>query len=419
MPHLLRLSTLWSLLLVTAPVHGAALMQGSPPPPEAQVTAANWMAAPYHDWAFHHLESVLPTATVDRGAGAPSELPTDPVDLSAFEFVDFTGKRRDFATFLADQHVDALLIWSNGALRQEVYRNGQTARDRHMLFSVTKSFTGLLAEMLIEEGVLDDGRRVSEYIPELRGSAYEDATVRNVLDMEVGIDFTEIYDDPSSTVTQFGYAAGFRPAPAGVVHAASLWEFLPTLRKKGEHGRDFHYVTANSEVLGWVLERVAKVPIAQLFSERVYAKIGAERDAFYTVDPHGKAVAGGGLNVTARDTMRLALMMSQEGAFDGQQIVPAAVAKRIAAGGTPRPSLWGNEDGGRDNSYRSQWYYHHPSRTLSAAGVHGQNIHIAVGRDVVMVTQSSYPEADGAFFGVTDGFFVAVAAWLDRQGRTQ
>lgn len=419
MPHLLRLSTLWSLLLVTAPVHGAALMQGSPPPPEAQVTAANWMAAPYHDWAFHHLESVLPTATVDRGAGAPSELPTDPVDLSAFEFVDFTGKRRDFATFLADQHVDALLIWSNGALRQEVYRNGQTARDRHMLFSVTKSFTGLLAEMLIEEGVLDDGRRVSEYIPELRGSAYEDATVRNVLDMEVGIDFTEIYDDPSSTVTQFGYAAGFRPAPAGVVHAASLWEFLPTLRKKGEHGRDFHYVTANSEVLGWVLERVAKVPIAQLFSERVYAKIGAERDAFYTVDPHGKAVAGGGVNVTARDTMRLALMMSQEGAFDGQQIVPAAVAKRIAAGGTPRPSLWGNEDGGRDNSYRSQWYYHHPSRTLSAAGVHGQNIHIAVGRDVVMVTQSSYPEADGAFFGVTDGFFVAVAAWLDRQGRTQ
>jgi CubicO group peptidase (beta-lactamase class C family) len=394
-------------------------MQGSPPPPEAQVTAANWMAAPYHDWAFHHLESVLPTATVDRGAGAPSELPTDPVDLSAFEFVDFTGKRRDFATFLADQHVDALLIWSNGALRQEVYRNGQTARDRHMLFSVTKSFTGLLAEMLIEEGVLDDGRRVSEYIPELRGSAYEDATVRNVLDMEVGIDFTEIYDDPSSTVTQFGYAAGFRPAPAGVVHAASLWEFLPTLRKKGEHGRDFHYVTANSEVLGWVLERVAKVPIAQLFSERVYAKIGAERDAFYTVDPHGKAVAGGGVNVTARDTMRLALMMSQEGAFDGQQIVPAAVAKRIAAGGTPRPSLWGNEDGGRDNSYRSQWYYHHPSRTLSAAGVHGQNIHIAVGRDVVMVTQSSYPEADGAFFGVTDGFFVAVAAWLDRQGRTQ
>jgi CubicO group peptidase (beta-lactamase class C family) len=406
-------------LIVTTPLAQATeLMQGSPPPPEALVTQANWRTPPYNVWGFRHVDSFVPTTAVDRGTGSVSELPVDTADLSKFEFTDFTGKRRDLATFLADQHVDALLLWSNGRLRQEIYRSGQTARDRHMLFSVTKSFTGLLAEMLIAEGVLDETKSVATYLPELRGSAWADASVRNVLDMEVGIDFAEVYDDPDSDISHFSYVAGMRTPPPGVTPYASLYEYLPTLRKKGEHGQDFHYVTANSEVLGWLLERVTGTPIAQLFGQRVYEWIGAERDAFYTVDPHGKSIAGGGLNATARDALRLALMMSNDGYFNGRQIVPQEVVRRISAGGTPRPSLWGNETGGRDNSYKSQWYYYHPNRTLSAAGIHGQNIHIAVGRDVVMVTQSSYPQADGLFFGVTDGFFAAVADYLGAKPRS-
>ena len=119
------------------------------------------------------------------------------------------------AQFLEDQHVDALALYSDDKVRQEIFRNGMTARDRHIMMSVTKSFTGLIAEMLIAEGKLDDAKLVSDYVPELKvtGGAYADATVRNVMNMEVGIDYTEIYDDPSSTVFQFAYAAGFRPVP--------------------------------------------------------------------------------------------------------------------------------------------------------------------------------------------------------------
>jgi CubicO group peptidase (beta-lactamase class C family) len=409
-----------SLLIAVAPVaHGVELMKGSPPPPEALVTSANMRVAPYSSWGFHHIESLVPTTSVDRGTGPVSVLPVDPVDLSDFEFADFTGKRRDFATFLADQHVDGLVLWSDGRIRQEVYRNGQTARDRHMMFSVTKSFTGLLAEMLIEEGSIDETRFVSAYIPELRDSAWGDATVRNLLDMEVGIDFREVYDDPDSDISRFAYAAGMRPAPPGVKAYASLYEYLPKLRKKGEHGQDFHYVTANSEVLGWLIERVTGQPIAELFGERLYRRVGAERDAFYTNDPHGKAIAGGGLNATARDMLRLALVVANDGVFGGEQIVPAAVVRRIVAGGTPRPGLFGNEGGGRDNSYKSQWYIHHPSRTLHADGIHGQLILISLDRDAVMVVQTSYPEADGAFFGVTFGFFAAVVERLAPASRSR
>jgi len=102
-------------------------------------------------------------------------------------------------------------------------------------------------------------------VPELKGSAYDDATLRNLLNMEIGIDFSEIYDDPSSTIYQFSYAAGFRPVPPGIKSFPSLYEFLPSLRKKGEHGQDFHYVTANSEVLGWVIEKVAGTGFAPQF----------------------------------------------------------------------------------------------------------------------------------------------------------
>jgi len=144
------------------PAVGSGMMVGAPPPADRQVTLANWAAAPYNVWGLQHVEAILPTTTVDRGAGPVSTLDADPVDLSRFEFVDYAGKKRDLTQFLEDQHIDALVLWSHGKVRQEIYRNGETARARHMMMSVTKSFTGLIAEMLIAEGRLDETKRVRE-----------------------------------------------------------------------------------------------------------------------------------------------------------------------------------------------------------------------------------------------------------------
>jgi CubicO group peptidase (beta-lactamase class C family) len=389
------------------------LMVGAPPPAADLVTRENWMARPYSVWAYQHIEALLPTTTVDRGTSPVSPLDSQAADLGKFEFADFTGKKRTFAQFLDDMHIDGLVLWSNGKLRQEIYRNGETARTRHMMMSVTKSFTGLVAEMLITQGLLDETKLVTDYVPELKGSAYDGATLRNLLNMEIGIDFSEIYTDPTSSIYQFTYAAGFQPAPPGVKSYPSLYDFLPSLRTKGEHGKDFHYVSANSEVLGWVIEKATGTGFAHEFEQKVYGKIGAERDALYVTDPHGKAISGGGLSITARDALRLAVMMSREGSFNGQQIVPAAVVAKIAAGSTPRPGLWGNMNGGHDHSYMSQWYIDHSTGVISAAGIFGQTIYFLPKQDIAMVTQSSYPDADGPFFSVLEGFFVAVAKQLN------
>jgi CubicO group peptidase (beta-lactamase class C family) len=123
-------------------------MIGAPPPAAEQVTLENWLSPEFNAWSFQHLEAILPTTTVDRGTGPVSALDAQPYDLGKFEFTDFTGKKRNLAQFLDDQHIDALVLWSHGKLRQEVYRNGETARTRHLMMSVTKSFTGLVAEML-------------------------------------------------------------------------------------------------------------------------------------------------------------------------------------------------------------------------------------------------------------------------------
>jgi CubicO group peptidase (beta-lactamase class C family) len=404
-------------VLAAEPRHDE-LMNGFPPPADRQVSRDNWLDAPFNNWGFKHVEVLVPTVTVDRGEGPVSELTTAPVLLDDFSFTDPWDTARTFEAFLADQHVDSLLVWHNGALVAEQYRNGQTPRTRHIMFSVTKSFVGLLAELLIHEGTLDESRRVSAYLPELAGSAYQDATLRQLLDMEIGINFSEVYDDPRSDIARYTYAAGMRRAPAGVEHPSSLYEYLPTLQKQGRHGEDFHYVTANTEVLGWVLARVTGTAFAELFEQRLFQPVGPERDALFLADPRGKAVAGGGLSITARDTTRLAAMLAQEGKYQGIQVLPEAVVAKIAAGGTPRPSLWGNETS-MDNSYRSQWYVHHPSKTFSASGVYGQNIYIDPAADVVVVIQSTYPEADGKFFGINDAFFHAMAARLTRAEDTQ
>ncbi len=376
------------------------------------VTTANWLRPELLHRSFRHVEQIVPTSTVDRGPGPVSDLPVALADLSGFAFSDHLGAERTLEGYLVDEHVDALLLWNNGNVRQEIYRNGQTRRDRHIVFSVTKSFTGLLAEMLIEDGLLDDTQLVSDYLPELGEGAYGDATLRNVLDMEVGIDFNEDYDDPDADIRRFAYASGMRAIPPGIAAEGTLYEYLPTLRKQGEHGLDFHYVTANSEVLGWVIESVTHMSIARLFDERIYGQIGAERDAFYITDPGGKAIAGGGLCATAPDMLRLGLVVANDGLCNGKRIVSQPVIERLKAGGTPRPSLWGNEGGGRDCSYRSQWYHFHPGRTLYAMGIHGQSIFISTEHDSVMVVQSSTPIADGDFFNVAATYFAAVTNHL-------
>ncbi len=373
------------------------LMRGVPAPVEKRVTWANWIAAPYNRWAFQHLRELRPTLAVTAGPLAPSDLPSNVSDLGSFTFASVSGRRQTLIDHLLASYTDAFLVMQGGSIRFEQYWNGQTPATRHIMFSVTKSVIGLVAEILIDRGVFDARKTIADYVPELSASAFGDATVRQVLDMAVGIDYVEQYDDPDSSSSHYGYASALLPAPDGIGRYASLYEYLPSLKKRGNHGGLFHYVTAVTEVLGWAMERASGRSSESWVEELLWSRLGMERDAYFVADPWGRAITGAGFNATLRDLARFCRMLLAKGRVDGEEIVPARVIDTIAAGSDPavfgrdpESSAWAP-----GASYRSQWYvFGGGENAIMACGIHGQYLYIDFAADLVVVKQSSMPTAE-------------------------
>lgn len=167
--------------------------------------------------------------------------------------------------------------------------------------SVTKSYAGTLTASLVDEGVLDDRKVISYYLPELGGTAWEDATLRQVMDMRTGLAYTRTMPTSAPGVRAYSRATGFRLRPEGYVRPQTLCDYLRTVRKEGVHGEAFAYKTVNTDVMAWVMARVTGRSFTQLLHERLWAPLGCEEDALLSVDAAGMPLAGGGLNASLRD----------------------------------------------------------------------------------------------------------------------
>src|SRR6218665_2774310 len=265
------------------------LMQGFPPAPEQRVTWHNFMSPPHNRWAFHNLGRIRPSISVERGNAPSVPLTSAAQALENFRFDSASGRSVSLAEHLSASCTDGWLGMKNGNVLQEAYFNGHQAHKRHIMFSVTKSLIGLLAEAMLGAGQLNENALASDYVPELAGSAFGDATLRQLLDMAVAIDYDEGYDDPLSGSWQFGYACGLMPPPPGIRASQSLYEYLPATRKSGEHGGFFHYVTATTEALAWVMERASGQSCATLL-ETLWQQLGCERDGYFISDPWGRTL---------------------------------------------------------------------------------------------------------------------------------
>ncbi len=370
------------------------LMQGFPPPAEQRVTWHNFMSPPHNRWAFHNLGRIRPSISVERGAKPSAPLAIAAKRLNDFSFESAAGKPITLQHHLAASCTDGWLVMKNGALMQESYFNGHQPHKRHIMFSVTKSLIGVLAEAMVGSGQLREAALASDYVPELTGSAFGDATVRQLLDMAVAIDYDEVYDDPLSGSSQFGYACGLTVPPPGINASQSLYEYLPATRKKGEHGGFFHYVTATTEALAWVMERASGHSCAEHLRE-VWQGLGCERDGFFVADPWGRNVAGAGFNATLRDMARFGSLLLAKGQAQGVQLIPAAAIESVLQGGDPAIYA-ANENFAQWSpgaTYKSQWYVY-PNEALLAVGIHGQILYIDFNHQVVIVKQSSLPIAE-------------------------
>lgn len=377
------------------------LMEGFPPPADKQVTAQNFlMQFPNLRWAFHHMRELIPSRNIARGTALPAVLPAGEDLRDRIDNMTFTGPQGDTLTFgqyLRATYADATLILKDGKVVYEAYHEGMPADHPHMLWSVTKSFGGLIATQLLEEGTLRAEALITEYVPELENSGWRGATIQQLLNMTADIDYSEVYADEQSDVVKYALSAGMLPAPEGYPGARSLYAYLPTIAADGEHGERFIYRTVHTEVLGWVLRRATGKHVAELISERIWSKLGAEQDAYMLLDSTGTEWAGAGLNATLRDLGRFGEMMRLQGRYNDQQIVSRSVVDSILEGADREAFKASGRDYQPGYSYRNQWWIsHNRDGAYEALGVHGQMIHVNPAVGLVVVRLSSHPIATSA-----------------------
>jgi CubicO group peptidase (beta-lactamase class C family) len=310
-------------------------MQGSPPAPDKVIRFANGSSRqfPQLRWSFSHARELHPTLDIPRGDGPASCLPQAlRDDLDDVTFTPLGAIRpMSFAQSLKANYTDGIVVLHRGRVVMERYFGALNAQRPHIAFSVTKSFIGSLGALLVAEGVLDELRPVAHWVPELAASGFGTATLGEVMDMTTGLDFSEVYTDPASGIAAYARSGGFAPPHPDHPGADGLYAFLQTVAPAGAHGQAFCYRSINTDVLAWVIQRATGQRVEALLAQRLWAPMGAERDAHITCDPHGMPFAAGGLCTTLRDLARMGEMMRCDGAFNGQQVVPARAVAAIRA----------------------------------------------------------------------------------------
>lgn len=377
-------------------------MQGFPPPPELRITNPdnNFFSSPKLRWSVCHLRELLPTEQVSRGLGAPAALDyaLDP-GIDAVTFTPLGGQEEmTWEASLYANYTDGILVLHEGRIVYERYFGCLDEAGQHAAMSMTKSFTGTLAEILVAEGALDETALVQDIIPELASSAFGSATVRQVMDMTTAIQFSEDYGDPNADIWIYNAAASPFPREEGYDGPNGYFEYLQTVgpdpRDGIGHGDEFHYRTVNSDVLGWLISRASGMEVTDLLSDRIWSRMGAEQDAYMTVDAIGTPFAGGGLSAGLRDLGRFGQLVLNGGELNGERIFPKVVVESIRGGGDRQVFEAAGYQALAGGSYRSQWWvFHNENEAFAARGVHGQTIYIDPAAEMVIVRFSSFPIA--------------------------
>ena len=366
------------------------IMQAFPPAPEGQVTLANWREPVFSRWSFSHVRQILPTAPIHAGTDSHA------IEQAGEAIGDLTftheGVTHQLDQWLDASRTDAFLVMHRGKLAFEWFGGWGAADRQHIIFSVSKSLTALLAGILCGNGVLDPQRPVRDYLPEVAGSAYEDALLRHVLDMTVASGFTEDYLDTTGVFMAYRRASAWNPLEAGAT-TDGLRAFLASMpATDSNHGHRHHYCSPHTDLLGWIIERASGSAFNLLFSELLMQPLGAAHGGYVTLDAFGAPRVAGGICVVPHDLLRFAEIVRNFGTVGTRQIVPEDWIAEFRSFDDTGP--WQRQqDGPRHfphGSYRSKWYRTGlPDDEFAAIGIHGQWIWVNPAREVSIIRMAS------------------------------
>ena len=300
---------------------------------------------------FKSVEKITAVHTVAAG-GEVRELPpaSSPKALAMKKAL-----AKPVAEFMAGGDIVGVLLIHDGQVLVEEYAHGFGPEERWTSFSVAKSVTGTLTGAAVQDGLLGLDEQVVQYVPELKGSAYEGVTVRHLLSMSSGVQWNEDYSDPDSDTARLALGAGAEPRRDPL-------EDLAALPRVAEPGTYFDYKTGESNLLGLVVSRAVGRSLSDYLSEKIWKPCGMEKEAYWAVDNKGRELAGCCLSPTLRDYGRFGLFILEGGRAGGVQVLPDWWLKEAT-----KPVL--------GHSYGYQWHLI-DRKIFAASGIFGQMLAI-------------------------------------------
>jgi CubicO group peptidase (beta-lactamase class C family) len=351
---------------------------------------------------FEHSDTLFPVRLVEH-KGPVRPLPASTARLKALQFKS-GSKDYDLFDYLAYNRVAGLLILKNGQAVLEDYELGTSTETRWPSFSMAKSVSSTLVGAAMQQGLirsLDDP--IAQYLPEMKGGAYDGVSIRNVLQMASGVKWDETYTDPKSDRRKL-LEAQLAQKPGAIV------AYMNALQRAGAPGTIWNYSTGESFLVGALLERVTHKPLATYLSETLWSPLGMEKDAtWWTESPGGTGLSGSGLGATLRDYARFASFVLNDGVVDGKRIVPEGWFHEAGSA---------QVIGGHKVDYGYFWW---PLPTgdpihqgaFQAVGIFGQHMYINPAEKLVIVVLSARPKPDSSSYPISDtAFFAAVAKAL-------
>ena len=359
---------------------------------DTQPTLANWRLPPFNREAFSKVREIIPTASINRIKGTA-------VENNESVNKKLTVKIREneetvLDEFLRKTTADAFHVSHKGKTIYTWHSDYCSSTTPHIIFSVSKSLTALLIGCVIDEGLLSEKTLVSQIIPEAKGGAFEEASVRDLLDMSVSSNFIEDYEATSGIFLDYRQSTGWNPQD--IDDTSHLKSFLLSLKKNThKHGEKFEYHSTNTDMLGIIIEKCTGKKYAQYFFEKLMKPLGARDEAYVTLDRMGTSRAAGGICISANDIMRICEMVRCYGKnSQGEQVFPENWIKDILNSDSNKKfSLDGHYDIFPEGLYRSKWYRPYTSRNvLFGLGIHGQWIWIDFEKELSIICLSSEPK---------------------------
>ena len=355
-------------------------------------------SVPQRDAAFRALDRIplLAKARVVPAGGQVRPLPagqplTLPLDLDAY---------------LASQRNAGLVILHKGQVRLERYGLGFDAQGRWTSFSVAKSMTSLLVGAAVKDGFIrsmDD--KVSDYLPQMKGSAYDEVSIRQLVTMTSGVRWNEDYGDPKSDVARFN---NHQPEPG----VDALVSYLRQLPREAPAGSRFHYSTGETNLVGLLVATATGKPLATYLSEKIWVPAGMEQQATWILNKTGQEIGGCCIQAATRDYARVGQFMLEGAQVKGQPLTPEGWLQEATRQQVPT-----NRTG---QGYGYMWWIY-PDGSYAARGIFGQGLFIDPKRQLVIASNANWAKAasDPEAMAARDAFYQAVQKAIDAEASTQ